>query len=80
MQHDHESLWVEIETWSPDRPHRILQGRLSQRDYLDLLDGHAHTVVRLDDCQPGHCPAGPVQDLFLRSAHILSVKPVDLAA
>lgn len=80
MHHDHESLWVEVETWSPERPNRILHGRISRRDYHDLLTGHAPTVVRLDDCQPSHCPSGPVQDLFLRSGHILSVALLEQAA
>lgn len=80
MQYDHECLWVEVATWSPERPHHLLHGRISRRDYLDLLAGHAPTVVRLDDCQPSHCPSGPVQDLFVRSAHILSVEPLEQAA
>lgn len=80
MQLNHDYLWVQVETWSADRPQRILHGRISLVDYSALLTGHAPTVVRLDDCQPSHCPSGPVQDLFLRSAHILSVEPLDQVA
>ncbi|QRY81362.1 hypothetical protein JVX91_09750 [Pseudomonas sp. PDNC002] len=77
MQHDPDSLWVEVETWSPYRPQRLLHGRISREDYLALHRGYAPSMVRLDDCQSGHTPSGPVQDLFLSSAHILSINPLE---
>ncbi|AGI22709.1 hypothetical protein ACYCAX_07880 [Pseudomonas sp. MT3] len=80
MHHDPDSLWVEVETWSPYRPQRILHGRISREDFLALHEGHAPVMVRLDDCQNGEAPSGAVQDLFLASSHILSVTPLHRAA
>ncbi|WP_371233145.1 hypothetical protein ACAW63_09080 [Pseudomonas sp. QE6] len=80
MHDDPESLWVEVETWSPYRPQRILRGRISREDFLALHEGHAPAMVRLDDCQNREAPSGAVQDLFLASSHILSVTPLHRAA
>lgn len=80
MNHAPDSLWVDVETWSPYRPQRILHGRISREDYLALCNGHAPFEVRLGDCQSRHCPTGPVQDLFLSGSHILNVTPVERVA
>lgn len=80
MQHDPESLWVEVETWSPYRPQRILHGRISLDDYHALRAGHGPAMVRLEDCQSRQNPSGAVQDLFLSNSHILSVTPADQVA
>ncbi|MDN6856267.1 hypothetical protein QO207_06660 [Pseudomonas sp. CAN2814] len=77
MQHDPESLWVEVETWSPYRPQRILHGRISLDDYHALRAGHGPAMVRLEDCQSRQNPSGAVHDLFLSNSHILSVTPAD---
>jgi len=73
MHHAPDSLWVDVETWSPYRPQRILHGRISRADYLALSTGQAPFEVRLAHCQNRHSPTGPVQDLFLAGSHIVRV-------
>ncbi|WP_447753417.1 hypothetical protein [Pseudomonas nicosulfuronedens] len=80
MNHTHDSLWVDVETWSPYRPQRILHGRISLEDYLALRDGRAPFEVRLGHCQIRHSPTGPVQDLFVSGSHILRVTPAERVA
>ncbi|SDH67648.1 hypothetical protein [Pseudomonas panipatensis] len=71
MHQDHDTLWVELETLGNDQRPRVLRGRMNLRDYLDLLEGHAPGLVRLDECRTRG--RGPVADLFIRSVHILRV-------
>jgi hypothetical protein len=80
MNHTPESLWVDVETWSPYRPQRILHGRISRADYLALCAGQPPFEVRLGHCQSRHGPTGPVQDLFLSGSHILNVTPAERVA
>lgn len=80
MNHAPDSLWVDVETWSPYRPQRILHGRISREDYLALRDGPMPFEVRLGNCRSRHCPAIPVQDMFLRGTHILNVTPSEWVA
>ncbi|MFR0692434.1 hypothetical protein ACLUTX_23770 [Enterobacterales bacterium AE_CKDN230030158-1A_HGKHYDSX7] len=80
MHHAPDSLWVDVETWSPYRPQRILHGRISLADYQALRAGRTPTEVRLGECQSRHCPTGPVQDLFLSGSHILKVTPAERVA
>ncbi|MBB4865244.1 hypothetical protein HNP46_004124 [Pseudomonas nitritireducens] len=80
MPHDSESLWVEVETWSPYRPQRILHGRISLDDYHALRAGLGPAMVRLEECQNQQNPCGPIQDLFLSNSHILSITPADQVA
>ncbi|PJI47341.1 MAG: hypothetical protein CTR55_19335 [Pseudomonas sp.] len=80
MNHTPDSLWVDVETWSPYRPQRILHGRISREDYLALRDGVAPSEVRLGHCQIRHNPTGPVQDLFVSGTHILRVTPAEHGA
>ena len=46
MSHAPDNLWVDVETWSPYRPQRILHGRISREDYLALCAGQAPFEVR----------------------------------
>jgi len=80
MNHAPDSLWVDVETWSPYHPQRILHGRISRADYLALCADRAPFEVRLGDCQSRHCPTGPVQDLFLSGSHILNVTVAEQVA
>jgi len=80
MSHAPDNLWVDVETWSPYRPQRILHGRISREDYLALCAGQAPFEVRLGHCQSRHSPTGPVQDLFLAGSHILRVTPAERVA
>lgn len=67
MPNEHDSLRVELEARLPNHAPRVLRGRISRRDYQDLLQGTARGLVRLDDC---HGDGRAAEDLFIRSAHI----------
>lgn len=80
MNHAPDSLWVDVETWSPYHPQRILHGRISREDYLALCAGSAPFEVRLGDCRLRHSASTPVQDLFVSGTHILNVTPAERVA
>lgn len=69
-----EHLRVEVVVRAHNRESSVLQGWISQGDYVALCDGHAPTVVRLNDCQSDSGLVQHAEDLFLRSAYILSIE------
>ena len=72
-----EHLKVEVVVRAHNRESSVLQGWISQGDYRALCSGHAPGVVRLNDCQSDSGFVQRPEDLFLRSAYILSIEVLD---
>ncbi|MFJ3262450.1 hypothetical protein ACIPK7_19550 [Pseudomonas sp. NPDC086581] len=72
-----EHLKVEVVVRAHNRESSVLQGWISNGDYFALSDGHAPAVVRLNDCRSDSGLVEHPEDLFLRSAYILSIEVID---
>lgn len=72
-----EHLKVEVVVRAHNRESSVLQGWISQGDYYALCDGAAPFVVRMNDCQSDMGPHQHPEDLYVRSAYILSIEVLD---
>jgi hypothetical protein len=70
-------LKVEVVVRAHHRESSVLQGWISSGDYIALRDGPAPAIVRLNDCQSDSGLVQHPEDLFLRSAYILSIEVID---
>ncbi|MBD9517734.1 MULTISPECIES: hypothetical protein [Pseudomonadaceae] len=70
-------LKVEVVVRAHNRESSVLQGWISQGDYSALCDGDAPFVVRMNDCQSDMGLLERPEDLYVRSAYILSIEVLD---
>jgi hypothetical protein len=72
-----DQLKVEVVVRAHNRESSVLQGWISQGDYCALCDGGAPFVVRMNDCQSDMGLLERPEDLYVRSAYILSIEVLD---
>ncbi|MCP1624736.1 hypothetical protein [Pseudomonas nitroreducens] len=72
-----DQLKVEVVVRAHNRESSVLQGWISPGDYHALCDGAAPFVVRVNDCQSDMGLLEHPEDLYVRSAYILSIEVLD---
>ncbi|MFV3335124.1 hypothetical protein ACNFIA_29730 [Pseudomonas sp. NY15437] len=75
-----EQLKVEVVVRAHDRESSVLHGSISQGDYRALCAGAAPFVVRINDCQSDMGLLDTPEDLYVRSAYILSIEVLERPA
>jgi len=75
-----EQLPVELVVRAHHREPSVLRGWISRKDYRALSDGSAPVVVRVNDCQSELGLFDPPEDIYVRSAYILSIELLEQAA
>lgn len=72
-----DQVRVEVVVRAHNRESSVLQGWISQGDYSALCDGAAPFVVRMNDCLSDMGLLDKPEDLYVRSAYILSIEVLD---